>query len=173
APARAQLQCPGPRRRGCGRLPPPAGAGRNRPLIRDPRGAARRAACRRRPPRGGDSLRARVGAPRRLGDGSARARRWAAAPLRGPTPRGAGAPGAGTGRDDAARGAESFGRAQAASRADVKRLPTICLALAALSCRGKPAPTVDATATDSARPAFEPPVVINAESPVRYPPATF
>jgi len=55
----------------------------------------------------------------------------------------------------------------------VKRLPTICLALAALSCRGKPAPTVDATATDSARPAFEPPVVINAESPVRYPPATF
>ena len=50
----------------------------------------------------------------------------------------------------------------------------LCLAAATSACGPRAGGGADASATaDSTRPAFEPPVVTNAESPVRYPPALF
>ena len=50
-----------------------------------------------------------------------------------------------------------------------------CVVTALLAaCGGQAAPPADsASLSDSTRPAFEPPVVTNAESPVRYPPVLF
>ncbi len=48
------------------------------------------------------------------------------------------------------------------------------LVVLACGCREKPPVSSPVAGADSVRqPAFEPPVVTNAESPVRYPPATF
>ncbi len=48
------------------------------------------------------------------------------------------------------------------------------LVVLACGCREKPPVSSAVGGADSVRqPAFEPPVVTNAESPVRYPPATF
>ena len=75
--ARAELQRRGPGDRGHGRLPPPARAGRHRPLLRHPRGAARRAARRRGGPRARDPRHAGGRAP----DGArGRRRRWSGTP---------------------------------------------------------------------------------------------
>ncbi|MBI4500195.1 MAG: energy transducer TonB [Gemmatimonadetes bacterium] len=52
----------------------------------------------------------------------------------------------------------------------------LLLALLVAGCRRQPAPAAgesDAAAADSSHPPFEPPVVTNAESPVRYPPVLF
>ena len=54
------------------------------------------------------------------------------------------------------------------------RLSVLVLALFLSGCSAQPAPDLDSsTASDSTHPPFEPPVVTNAESPVRFPPTLF
>ena len=116
AAARAELQRRRPGDRRHRRLPPPAGAGRHRPLVRHPRGAARGAARRGGGPGPGDPRHARGRAP----DGSRRpaaagAGRGAARPLRrgAARSRGGRAQGARPRRPHAARGTQPAGRASA------------------------------------------------------------
>jgi TonB family protein len=58
----------------------------------------------------------------------------------------------------------------------MKRVVTFYLAMALVvgACGSRRSASADSAAVgDSSRPAFEPPVVTNAESPVRYPPVLF